>query len=142
MKTCCHCKKELSLDNFTVKVRATGQLQPYCKSCKSVYNKTWYEKNKAKHKADAKRNTQKYRDRYKALVFELKSVPCADCGGKFHPVAMDFDHVLDNKLWNISRMTAHSFDKLIDEIKKCEVVCSNCHRVRTHNRRLRIGATS
>mgnify|MGYP007134673230 CR=1 FL=1 len=24
--------------------------------------------------------------------------------------------------------------KFKEEIKKCEIVCSNCHRIRTHNR--------
>jgi hypothetical protein len=63
---------------------------------------------------------------------------CPDCGGKFHSVAMDFDHVSGAKVQHISRMVSqphhYSWDALLAEIAKCEIVCANCHRVRTHER--------
>jgi hypothetical protein len=59
---------------------------------------------------------------------------CTDCGYRTHPEALDFDHV-DGKRFTISRAVAHSWDDLLAEIDKCEVVCSNCHRVRTAQRR-------
>lgn len=49
---------------------------------------------------------------------------------------MDFDHLRDKK-FNLSK--AHltgSLKKITEEIAKCEVVCSNCHRVRTFERTL------
>jgi hypothetical protein len=49
---------------------------------------------------------------------------------------MDFDHISDNKSFTISDGSVNqSIERLITEIKKCEVVCANCHRIRTHKRR-------
>jgi hypothetical protein len=70
-------------------------------------------------------------------VLAEKQKPCADCGGTFHPVAMDFDHVRGEKLNEVSTLlrTGSSLETLKAEIAKCDVVCSNCHRVRTFTRK-------
>jgi hypothetical protein len=51
---------------------------------------------------------------------------------------MDFDHISGEKIGIISAMVNephhYSWDALLAEIAKCEIVCANCHRVRTHNR--------
>lgn len=49
---------------------------------------------------------------------------------------MDFDH-LENKLGNVSSMLARGLAeaKIMAEVGKCDLICSNCHRIRTHNRR-------
>lgn len=60
---------------------------------------------------------------------------CVDCGYKGHVEALDFDHMPgSNKLFEIGRVHT-SLQKLDAEIAKCEVVCANCHRIRTANRR-------
>ena len=60
--------------------------------------------------------------------------PCMDCGEYYPYYVMDFDHVRGTKEFNISD-AAYSvgFQRLIDEIVKCDLVCSNCHRERTFN---------
>ena len=60
---------------------------------------------------------------------------CADCGNKFHFAAMDFDHLKD-KTFNVSHLVKndYSIKKIEEEIAKCDLVCSNCHRIRTHER--------
>lgn len=68
------------------------------------------------------------------FIRQLKSHPCTDCGGVFHPSAMDFDHVKSDKLKSISAMVCFSNEKILKEIEKCELVCANCHRLRTFNR--------
>ena len=65
-----------------------------------------------------------------------ESLPCVDCKTYFPYYVMDFDHLSDklieiNKLINSCSMT-----KIRAEIAKCELVCSNCHRIRTYNRLL------
>jgi hypothetical protein len=60
---------------------------------------------------------------------------CADCGYDEDPVALDFDHIGGTKLSAVSRMLNQAIDRILDEIEKCEVVCANCHRIRTHARR-------
>ena len=46
---------------------------------------------------------------------------------------MDFDHITGKKKHNLARYanSAVSLSTIKDEIKKCEVVCANCHRYRT-----------
>jgi len=73
--------------------------------------------------------------RLRARLAQLKDVPCADCGGRFPSVCMDFDHVRGEKLFLVCKPNSIG-PALDEEIKKCDVVCSNCHRIRTHNRRL------
>lgn len=56
-----------------------------------------------------------------------------DCGKRFPTVCMDFDHRdPSTKKHNVSRMTVRGSERLLlDEIAKCDLVCANCHRVRS-----------
>jgi len=66
------------------------------------------------------------------LINEAKDKPCMDCGIKYPSYVMDFDHRDRNsKIASISDMKYFSTNRLIAEIAKCDVVCSNCHRIRT-----------
>jgi hypothetical protein len=68
-----------------------------------------------------------------ALVKKLKTVPCADCGVSYPYYVMDFDHRdPETKIGNISKMKVWNKGKLLAEVAKCDVVCANCHRERTH----------
>lgn len=64
----------------------------------------------------------------------LKDKPCVDCGGTFPPVCMDFDHVRGKKLFSIGPNSHVAEDRVLKEIAKCDLVCSNCHRIRTARR--------
>lgn len=57
---------------------------------------------------------------------------CVDCGYKEHHAALDFDHVRGEKSINVCN--ARSISAAKKEIEKCEVVCANCHRIRTYMR--------
>jgi hypothetical protein len=67
-------------------------------------------------------------------VTSLKAVPCADCGRTYPPECMDFDHVRGGKRRVVSQMVAWSRAAVDAEVAKCDLVCSNCHRIRTKNR--------
>lgn len=72
------------------------------------------------------------------MVQDLKAVPCTDCGVQYGPWIMQFDHRPGEvKLFHISDMTHNKGKKtILAEIAKCDVVCSNCHDERTHQRLL------
>ena len=58
--------------------------------------------------------------------------PCMDCGGSFPPECMDFDHRdPSSKRMPVSKAVEKSWKTLLEEIEKCDLVCANCHRVRT-----------
>lgn len=77
------------------------------------------------------------RERLLDLVDMAKRRPCLDCDGVFPPEVMDFDHRdSEQKCFNISRGRKHVGQaRLQAEIAKCDLVCSNCHRIRTWRRR-------
>ena len=65
---------------------------------------------------------------------------CMDCGYNKHPAALEFDHRPGTKKsFNIGeQMGTYSREKLWEEIEKCDVVCANCHSIRTATRRQRV----
>jgi hypothetical protein len=78
------------------------------------------------------------RERNRKIMIEAKSVPCTDCGVRYHQCQMDFDHISDDKEAAVGWMANQpvSVKRLLAEIEKCEVVCANCHRLRTWSRRV------
>lgn len=64
---------------------------------------------------------------------QFEGRPCHDCGGVFHWFAMQFDHRPGvRKLFEISKAGNRKRESILLEIEKCDVVCANCHAVRTH----------
>ena len=103
------------------------------KEYQKIASRKHYLANKEKVKARTIARKQEIR----AYVDKLKSeTPCTDCGNKYPPYVMDFDHLPQfDKVDHIAVLAnGGSWKKLLDEIKKCELVCSNCHRIRTHGR--------
>ncbi len=72
----------------------------------------------------------------KKFVDEYKARPCADCGKQWPPVAMDLDHIRDDKFKSVASMVsaAYRLDLIKEELVKCDVVCACCHRIRTASR--------
>jgi hypothetical protein len=91
----------------------------------------WYAANRATVAAKKDRKRQRLRE----LVREAKRRPCTDCGESYPYYVMDLDHVGDDKAMIVSKLVNFgATQRLLDEIAKCEVVCANCHRVRTWRR--------
>lgn len=86
------------------------------------------------------RTKQSNKDRKAArrsLIHEAKAQPCADCKQNYPFYVMEFDHRPDEqKRANLSKLGygRHSVATITAEIAKCDVVCANCHRIRTHGR--------
>lgn len=108
----------------------------------------------------AARNPEKVREskiahrpnrRVEALA--AKDVPCADCGQRFPTCCMDFDHregvEKHERLRyrgglppiSMTALATQNIEAFREELKKCDVVCANCHRIRTRDRRLKKPAT-
>ena len=82
-----------------------------------------------------KQMMQQRRRKNLTLMRSLKTGPCVDCHKRFHFAAMDFDHVRKAKTRQVSAMLTCSLERVLEEIAKCELVCSNCHRIRSWKRR-------
>lgn len=65
----------------------------------------------------------------------LSNSSCKDCKTNDARV-LEFDH-LGDKSFNVSRAVSgstRSWQKILEEINKCDIVCANCHRIRTQER--------
>ena len=89
--------------------------------------------------AAIERHAAKNADRrrfHRDIVCLLKlSTGCQDCGYRGRHEVLEFDHRRD-KEFTISMGLTNSFERIMNEIAKCDVVCSNCHRIREADRRL------
>jgi hypothetical protein len=72
-----------------------------------------------------------------SLLNALREVPCHDCGNRYPPYAMEFDHRdARTKRAAVMRMIGRAgWKRILDEVEKCDIVCANCHRHRTYLRR-------
>ncbi len=132
-KKCGKCGKTKHLDEFAWSSRAANKKQPYCRECSNKLGRQNYQDNKERYFLQAKKRDKEMRD----WLNEQKSVPCVDCAGVFDPICMDFDHLPEHdKVMDISKMRRRrmAWDKIKAEVAKCEVVCSNCHRLRSKQR--------
>ncbi len=97
--------------------------------------RNWY----AKHPHQAEKNRQRTTVRRVAnreWVFQyMQGKSCADCGHADIRV-LDFDHLRDKK-WAIADAVSRglNLDEIKIEVTKCELVCKNCHHLRTVSRR-------
>ena len=97
--------------------------------------------------ADAQRRRERFRELRAAqldVLDRVRALPCADCAETFAIAAMEFDHVDPTlKSGMISVMAGRvKIGTLLSELAKCDIVCANCHRIRTYARRVMASALS
>lgn len=72
---------------------------------------------------------------HKMEAIETLGGVCKDCGYKDDLRALQFDHILPKLHGNISTLFAGSWERIAEELERCELVCANCHYIRTHERK-------
>lgn len=156
-KTCTKCNIEKPIEEFKQKNRKLvgGVVKVTLSSCKKCYKKHYtgkypktintprqpktpkYSKEEAQAKAKLvqKKQTSKRVERHRMYLYEYLSVrSCVDCGCS-NWIVLEFDHLPQyEKFCNISEMHQKSLTRIKAEIEKCEVVCSNCHTIRSFKR--------
>jgi hypothetical protein len=93
-----------------------------------------------KNKEEIYRRSKKKKSENMKWLDEQKNKPCLDCGRQFPPYVMEFHHRQPKeKIMSIGRMIiTRSRQKIIEEISKCDLVCSNCHRIREYGETYRL----
>ena len=94
----------------------------------------WNRAHPERYKATVKRMMDRVQDR----LDRARDKPCMDCGQKFPIICMDLDH-RDPKTkrypgLNMKAAFRRRPEQLDEELAKCDVVCANCHRIRTRKR--------
>jgi len=135
LRRCGRCRQFKPTSEFGPKKK--GGWQGYCRPCHTAWHQEYYQRHREAYIQRALRHKEKLR----AILKAAKDGSCADCGRHFPPYVFDFDHREgEKKLFNVSALNHHrwvSVQQLETEIAKCDLVCSNCHRIRTHQRRCR-----
>lgn len=132
MKTCSICNEEKSLSEFHKDSRGKSGVRSECKICSNKNKKIRYQNDpESQTKNNIKTDKLRKRNRIFVYNFLLRS-KCIDCGDARWQV-LDFDHVREEKYDNISNMvhSGCSISRIETEISKCEIRCSNCHRMKT-----------
>lgn len=133
-KRCARCKASFPITEFRFKNISRNLRYSYCRACSSIILKAHYQRNKD---AYLRRNAR-VRLKNAEIIREYKSGPCADCGIQYPYYVMDFDHRQgEDKVINLANASRMTRSKILEEIAKCDAVCSNCHRERTHKRKNR-----
>jgi hypothetical protein len=136
MKLCTRCKVSKPHADFPAKKRARDGKASWCRAC---FKENWQDRYYANHdhyKQTHGKSRNKLRNEKAQKVYEyLKSHPCVDCGER-DSVVLEFDHresadktravcLLVTRNW--------SWERIYNEIQKCDVRCANCHRRKTAN---------
>jgi hypothetical protein len=132
MKHCNKCNTDKEELEFSIKGSGRSTI---CKECHRRYTRNHYQNNKQYYRDRSLLYQPVVKREVSEYVTRLKSRPCMDCKQIFHPCVMDFDHLRD-KYMDVSEMICrrHSLKNIKLEIEKCDIVCSNCHRIRTYKR--------
>lgn len=73
------------------------------------------------------------REANRAFFIEKLGGRCVICGYDAHPSALDFDHRdPSTKMINVSAiMNWKDRDRIWPEVQKCQLLCANCHRIKS-----------
>lgn len=128
-KLCKDCNRDLDVKYFGVKNQKTGALQTYCKPCQATRSSLHYKANRSSYYA---RNERRMRENILYLE-KFKSNPCIDCKQVYPSKVMDMHHRDgEEKEALISQLVRKTtLPRLIRELEKCDLLCANCHRLRT-----------
>lgn len=134
---CSGCKEDLDITLFNKKgYRKDGSVryQSFCRECNKTASRKYYAENKEHHKKIIYELRKKQIQEKRSLMIQyFLEHPCTDCG-MTDVRTLEFDH-LHSKEVNISEvLQSWSWKRILQEIAKCDVVCANCHGIRTHSR--------
>ena len=154
-----YCKRCLKPTQLTEEFYLPHQLRnprrrSWCRSCHLEYERERI-KNKPDAKIPKKAASLAWYSRNKELAFSMainhrlqkkikidaikEASPCMDCRNFFPAVCMDFDHRDPTKkvapVSYLLSIAGSPWPEIEAEISKCDLVCSNCHRIRTRDRR-------
>lgn len=108
---CSKCGEDKDLGEFYKRNSKKGYMSS-CKACHKQYMKD-------KH------------TEVKLQLVEMFGGKCLDCGYDAEPRVLQFHHRDPNKKdFQISKRTRYRIDNLIEECKKCDLLCPTCHAIK------------
>ena len=132
MKFCRKCKLSKEIFEFTKNVSKQDGVENSCRECRRAHMRAYYAENSAQRmKINKEAKSKRKLLLVKKVAGYLMEHPCVDCG-ESDIIVLDFDHLRDKK-HNISYMIneARPWVSIQEEMNKCVIRCSNCHRRKT-----------
>ncbi len=124
MKECSKCKIKKDFIEFGKNSYKKDGYQDYCKTCKKICDKNFWVNNKDKWTVHYIKKAKEKSEIVKNL---RKTKHCEKCKDDRWYV-LDFHHLdSKNKKFNIGGSSRKGMKSLMDEIKKCILLCRNCH---------------
>lgn len=130
MKQCSKCGEIKVHDLFAKRTKSPDGRSAWCKSCFADYDRERYQNGN--DKARKRRNKVRIIEANRQRIWDyLLEHSCVDCGNT-DPRVLEFDHRDDvMKVKDVCMMINLNWEKVLEEISKCDVRCANCHRIRT-----------
>lgn len=131
-KRCLECRSWKPVKAFAWHLRSRLWRKARCRPCDRAYRARL-----ARQDSTFRARCEDGRAACRAIVLKAKSKPCMDCNRSFPSYVMDFDHRdPSQKVAKVSVLARRmNPQRLLEEIAKCDLVCANCHRIRTFARR-------
>lgn len=137
VKTCSKCKISKPASDFY-------KAQGYCKECQKEYKRSdkykaqqreYFQTNISARANRSKRKRTRVENNLAWLKNYLEDSECTDCGNIDIRV-LEFDHVRGEKHRSVVDLASSgaALETIVKEIEKCEVRCSNCHKIITMKR--------
>lgn len=134
MKCCPRCGEVKPLSEFSKDRARRDGVQTMCRPCRRVYDRERYERTHGRSIPYRPKRSEPGRGAWLRSLKEGRA--CADCGRVYPPQVMQWDHKpgfekvgdVSQAFWGRTRVD------VLAEIAKCDLVCTNCHIVRTFTR--------
>lgn len=126
-KVCNSCNVSKSVSEFNKNSKRKDGFSGKCKVCNKAYLREHYLKNKEYYSEKRRRTYRRYIEDFYNF---LSGKSCKVCGISDIRV-LEFDH-LNDKSFNVSeKIGSMPLYNLMNEIDKCDILCANCHRIKT-----------
>lgn len=125
-KICVTCNGEKNLSEFRKDRSRKDGYRSSCKICDREYHRSKHQEKYGEKRAIRDR---KKRDENRSKLTEIKRQNGCLCCDENEPICLEFHHTEPNeKEFMISAHTHRSWSFIEKELKKCVIVCSNCHK--------------
>jgi hypothetical protein len=116
LKRCPRCTKRKKLSEFHKELKRPGGTQSWCKECEREARRLAAQ--------ELRKRLRDYREEH----------PCENCLQFYPHYVMEFHHKNGRQKgdYSVSELSGHSWKRILEEISKCALLCSNCHLKRHH----------
>ncbi|HEY6957265.1 MAG TPA: hypothetical protein VI814_00395 [Candidatus Limnocylindria bacterium] len=134
MKRCPKCGEVKPLNEFSKHRGRRDGVQSMCRPCRRIYDRERYERIHGRTIPYRPNRSEPGRSAWLRGLKEGRA--CADCGTVYPPQVMQWDHKPGfEKVGDVSQaFWGRTREEVVAEIAKCDLVCANCHAIRTFTR--------